>query len=82
MIKPFENVLLQVKCYSNNEQQDGILIVTSARVLFKCENNFAFQLVRTQLKIQKAPTEKYWALQIAQEGSKPFRFRFIGKDAE
>ena len=51
MIRPLEHVLLQVKCYSNKEDKEGIMIVTNARVIFKHENNFAFQMVRQNLKV-------------------------------
>jgi hypothetical protein len=36
MIKPMENVLLQEKCQF--KKKEGILLVTTARVLFKSEN--------------------------------------------
>jgi len=51
MIRPLEQVLLQVKCYSNKEDKEGIMIVTNARVIFKHENNFTFQMVRQNLKV-------------------------------
>lgn len=51
MLKPLENVLHQVKCYSLSLKKDGILIITNARVIFKCESEFAFQIVRKDLQV-------------------------------
>lgn len=67
MIRPLEHVLLQVKCYSNKEEKEGILVITNARAIFKLDNTFAFQLLRRNLKVQKAYDEKklYWVLQMS-----------------
>ena len=40
-IKPLEEVLLQVKCYNTNYKSDGLMIVTTTRVLWKTKNTFA-----------------------------------------
>ncbi len=69
MIKPLENVLYQCKC--TNKSKDGILIVTTARVIYKQDSLLAYSYLRMSLKVKRAESrdKKYWVVLLS-EGDK------------
>ena len=64
-IRPLEKVLLQLKCYSTSVKKEGLMIVTSTRLLWRVDSAFPIQIVRAgaQLNVQRTSKgAEYWVI--------------------
>lgn len=67
-IRPLEQVLCQYPCYNTSHKCDGLMIVTSTRLLWKLQNTFPIQIIRSYgagkaLKTQRKDSGKgYWVI--------------------
>jgi hypothetical protein len=88
MIKPLENVLDQFKCTCTSplKKEVGILVVTTARVLFKSDNSFNLMLQRQGIKkgltADRAHKESFWVIRIRDEFDTAYLFRFYGPTSD
>jgi hypothetical protein len=83
MLKPLERICDTVKCVvrRKNVEKEGILILTSARVLFKADNEIDVQFLRQNLIVnRKERPGEYWVLQLMDGNNKQQvdYFRFYG----
>jgi hypothetical protein len=81
-IRPLEKVLLQLKCYNTSLKKNGLMIVTTTRMLWRVDTTFPIQIIRAGVQLNVQRTSKgteYWVIQIIEPGwPKPWFFRFYG----